>query len=151
MTETVPTRYNGTETKPILEAFRYDCQVRNLTPRTIDCCLERLDRLMRYLDDNGIPLMSIDRHTIQDYIMHLRGTVSGETINGRIRVCRRFFNYLMEDPLWDKASPMAGVRILRAVTSPRRLNRNMGAGQARPRVQPAQGILVVRLPRGAIR
>jgi len=113
MTEKVVGRYQDTAHRPFLEAFKFDCQVRNLTPTTIDCYMERLDYLLRYLDDNNIGLTSIDRRIIQDYIMHLKGTVSDETINGRIRVYRRFFNFLVEDGLWETVSPMAGVKILR--------------------------------------
>lgn len=113
MTDKVLTRYEGTEAKPYLEAFKYDCLVRNLTQKTVDCYLERLDYLLRYLGDKAIALASVDRRVIQDYIMHLKGNVSDETINGRIRAYRRFFNYLGEEELWEGNNSMVGVKLLK--------------------------------------
>lgn len=110
----VEKEYGESDAKPYLDSFKFDCMVRNLTPKSIGGYYERMSYLLGYLRDNNIPFEQITKRTIQDYIMLLKGTVSDETINGRLRVYRRFFNYLVDEGLWEQENPMAGVKLLRA-------------------------------------
>jgi len=111
----VEAKYGNTEFKNYIDSFKFDCHKRNLTPKTISCYLERLDYLFTNLLERNIRFKDITRKIIQDYIIHLKGNVSDETINGRLRVYRKFFNYLTEEELWDGVSPMKGVQLLRTI------------------------------------
>ncbi len=97
----------------LVETFRFDCQLRNLSPKTIKCYEERLKYFARYLESQPPNPDLVSRTDIRSYILSLKGNVSDETVNGRIRVYRRFFNYLIEDGLWTKDNPMKGIRLLK--------------------------------------
>jgi len=101
--------FSGTEYEPYLQAFKLDNQLRNLTDKTHECYLERLGYLFSYLQESNTQFSEVERQTIQTYIMSLKGQVSDETINGRIRAYRRFFNFLCEEGLWEQDNPMNGI------------------------------------------
>ena len=105
--------WRGTVFEPYLSAFRFDSQVRNLTPKTLDCYLERLGDLFVSLQEQGKSLPEVDKATVQGYALSLKGRVSDETINGRIRVYRRFFGFLVDKGLWESDNPMTGVKLLK--------------------------------------
>jgi site-specific recombinase XerD len=111
--ERVESRLKASDFKKYLDAFKLDCRLRNLTSKTIEGYYERLGYLFDYLQANSIAFDDIDRKVIQKYILSLNGSVSDETINGRIRVYRRFFNFLHEEGYCDRENPMIGVRLLR--------------------------------------
>ncbi|MFH1372537.1 MAG: tyrosine-type recombinase/integrase [bacterium] len=113
VTDKVLTRIGNNGTRPYLEAFRLDCEVRNLSRKTIDVYFERLGYLLTWLGGHEITFNDITRRTVQSYIVDLKGSVSDETINGRIRAFRRFFNFLVTDGLWEEESPLSGVKLLR--------------------------------------
>lgn len=98
-----------------LESFEFDCRVRNLTPKTISVYHERLGYLSRYLCEQSIAIDDTTKKPIKDYILGLQGRVSDETINGRIRAFRRFFNFLVEEELWNGSNPMTGIKPIKAV------------------------------------
>lgn len=97
----------------LLQAFNYDLQLRNLTPKTISCYLERTGYFVKYLHHHGATLAQVDRNVIQDYILSVKGSVSDETVNGRLRVFKVFWNFLLAEGLWSEVSPMKNVRMLR--------------------------------------
>ena len=111
----VETQLGTSDIKKYLDAFRFDCQLRNLTNKTLDCYYERLGYLFKYLENRQIPFVEVDRRLIQDFILLTKDSVSDETINGRIRVYRRFFNFLIEDGLWEGSNPMKGIQLLKTV------------------------------------
>jgi len=98
----------------LTEQFWFICRTKNLTPKTIDGYAERLEHLYRWLRERKIDLQDVRRIDIQQYINGLLGTVSDETVNGRIRVYRRFWNVLVDEELWDKPNPMHKVGLIRA-------------------------------------
>ncbi len=100
----------------LLQAFRFDCELRNLTTKTIDCYFERIEYLVRFLRSCNRSLCDVTKQDIQQYIFSLKGHVSDETINGRIRVYRTFFNYLTLEGLWTNDSPMDGIKQLKTVS-----------------------------------
>jgi integrase/recombinase XerD len=104
----------GSNWKTYVDAFVFGCKIRNLAPRTLNVYAERLGYLIRYLEAKGIDIESITKQGIQDYLLSLIGNVSDETVNGRIRVYRRFFNYLEEEGLWDKPNPTHKMKLIRA-------------------------------------
>jgi integrase/recombinase XerD len=109
----VAEKFVATSFKPFLDAFRFDCQIRNLTSRTLDCYFERLGYFFDYLSRRGMSLQQVTRQANQDYVLSLQGSVSDETINGRLRVYRKFFNFLTEEEMWEGQNPMKGVKLLR--------------------------------------
>ncbi|PKK83170.1 MAG: hypothetical protein CVT49_10200 [candidate division Zixibacteria bacterium HGW-Zixibacteria-1] len=104
----------GSNWKTYVDAFVFGCKIRNLAPRTLNVYAERLGYLIRYLEAKGIDIESITKQGIQDYLLSLIGNVSDETVNGRIRVYRRFFNYLEEEGLWDKPNPTHKIKMIKA-------------------------------------
>ena len=57
--------------KSCLDSFKFDCMVRNLTPKSIGGYYERLGYLLQYLRDNNIESENITKRVIQDYFMSL--------------------------------------------------------------------------------
>jgi len=99
--------------KTYVDAFVFGCKIRNLAPRTLNVYAERLGYLVRYLEEKGIDIEDITRQNIQDYLLSLIGNVSDETVNGRIRVYRRFFNYLEEEGIWEKPNPTRKLKLVK--------------------------------------
>jgi integrase/recombinase XerD len=106
-------KFERTEFKPYIVSFKLDCLVRNLTPKTLKCHLERLGYLFSYLSETGVSFKDVTKQTIQAYIVTLQERVSEETINGRLRVYRRFFRFLIEEDLWEGPNPLKGISLLR--------------------------------------
>ena len=100
--------------KTYVDAFVFGCKIRNLAPRTLSVYAERLGYLIRHLEAKGIDIEDITKQDIQDYLLSLIGKVSDETVNGRIRVYRRFFNYLEEEGLWEKPNPTHKLKLIRS-------------------------------------
>lgn len=115
--------------KTYVDAFVFGCKIRNLSPRTLNVYAERLGYLARHLEAKDIDIEDVKRQNIQDYLMALIGNVSDETVNGRIRVYRRFFNYLEEEGLWEKPNPTHKLKLIKAskrikpVISPEQIER----------------------------
>ena len=119
----------GNHWKTYVDAFVFGCKIRNLAPRTLNVYAERLGYLVRHLEHRGIDIEDITKQDIQDYLLSLIGNVSDETVNGRIRVYRRFFNYLEEEGLWEKPNPTKKLKLIKAakriksVVSPEEIQR----------------------------
>lgn len=119
----------GNHWKTYVDAFVFGCKIRNLAPRTLNVYAERLGYLVRYLEEKGIDIEEVTKQDIQNYLLSLIGNVSDETVNGRIRVYRRFFNYLEEEGLWEKPNPTKKLKLIKAskrikpVVSPEEIQR----------------------------
>lgn len=103
----------GNHWKTYVDAFVFGCRIRNLAPRTLSVYAERLGYLVRHLEHKGVDIEHVTKQDLQDYLMSLIGSVSDETVNGRIRVYRRFFNYLEEEGLWEKANPTKKLKLIK--------------------------------------
>lgn len=112
-TQKVEAKFHKNEAASYLESFKYDCQLRNLTDNTIDCYFERLAYLLDYLQERETGFTSVDKSLIKEYVMSLKGKVSDETINGRIRVYRCFFNFLESEDIWEGENPLKGIQLLK--------------------------------------
>ena len=99
--------------KTYVDAFVFGCKIRNLAPRTLNVYAERLGYLARYLEKKGVDIEDVTKPDIQNYLLSLIGNVSDETVNGRIRVYRRFFNYLEEEGLWNRANPTHKIKLIK--------------------------------------
>lgn len=104
----------GSNWKTYVDSFVFGCKIRNLAPRTLSVYGERLGYLVRYLEAKGIDIEQVTKQDLQDYLMSLIGSVADETVNGRIRVYRRFFNYLEEEGLWEKPNPTRKLKLIKA-------------------------------------
>jgi len=109
----VEKQLEGREILKYLGSFKIDCQLRNLSPKTIDVYFERIGYFAAYLDEIDTRFENVDRAIVQRYIVSLKGTVSDETINGRIRTLRCLFNYLDREGLWDGKNPLDNVKLLK--------------------------------------
>ncbi len=104
----------GNNWNKYLDSFLFDCRVRRLTVSTINVYAERLRHLARYLDAQKIDIENLTKQDLQGYVLSLLGTVSDETVNGRLRAYKRFFNYLEEEEIWeDKPNPTKGLKKIR--------------------------------------
>ena len=63
----VLTQNKSNPSLPLLEAFRVDCLIRNLTPKTLDVYFERLGYLLKYLLKNDISISDVNKSVIQGY------------------------------------------------------------------------------------
>ena len=77
---------------------------------------------MMMIQIKGLDIGYGKKKVIQDYIVMQKrvesdapgvGIVSDETVNGRIRAYRRFWNHLTEEKLWKAENPMNGIKPLR--------------------------------------
>ena len=106
--------FMGKNWRTYLDTFLFGCRVRRLTDATINVYAERLGHLARYLDTKQIDIDQLTKRDLQGYVLSLLGTVSDETVNGRIRAYRRFFNYLEEEGAWEgKANPTRGLKMVK--------------------------------------
>lgn len=85
--------------KSYLENFIYDCKVRRLSSKTIDIYSERLKYLLEYFEICQITIETAAKKDLQAYILSILDKVSGETLNGRIRVYKQFYKYLAAESL----------------------------------------------------
>jgi len=104
----------GSNWKTYVDAFVFGCKIRNLAPRTLSVYAERLGYLARHLEGKGIDIEDVTKQDIQNYLLYIISKVSDETVNGRIRVYRRFFNYLEEEGIWEKPNPTFKIKLIRA-------------------------------------
>lgn len=113
-TKRIEAEFEDTEFGPYLQSFRVECQLRNLSDKTVEVYFEHLAVLFRYAQQRRIKLGEITRLIIQQYIMFTRDKVAVATTNGRLRAFRRFWNFLAEEKLWEGVSPMKGIKMLKA-------------------------------------
>lgn len=89
----------GYSDRELLESFYLHCRLKGLREKTLKCYADRLMYLTRFCRFAGLTLGNLERHHIQKYIISIIGQVAPETVNGRIRVFRVFFNYLSSEEL----------------------------------------------------
>lgn len=106
--ESVDKKY--TMFKDLLQQFYYQCSVKNLSQITIRGYGDRLTSFYQFLKKRNIPFESVNRSTIEEYVLSLKDRVSDYTVNGRIRVLKLFFNYLVTEGLWDNGNPMEKIK-----------------------------------------
>ncbi len=105
--------YEGKAVHPLLLAHFHDGLLRNLKPKTTKCNAEREHYLMQYLKSRELDIDDVTRQVVSEYILELKSKVSIATINGRLRVYKRWFRVLIEEELWEKPNPMHGIKMLR--------------------------------------
>ena len=79
-----------------IEKFQFICSVKNLTTKTVMGYAERILYLHRFAVKLDKELIELTTRDIQNYILSLLRDVSPETVNGRIRVYKVFYDYLSE-------------------------------------------------------
>lgn len=116
-----------------IDYFELDARARQLSPHTIRVNDGRLMLLAKWLHGEDIDVEDVTRQSIQQYLISIYGTVSDETVAGRIRTYRRFWNVLIEGDVWTKPNPMDGIkkprisRKLRKTISPTEFDLILGA------------------------
>lgn len=96
----------------VIQSFYLECRIKNLRPATLKCYADRLSFLTILAKKLNKPLIDLDQSEIKTYLLHIIDSLSPETVNGRIRVFRVFYNYLHFEKIIP-ASPMDGVSLLR--------------------------------------
>lgn len=93
-----------------LDYFELDARSRQLSKFTIKVNGERLALLAKWLNKERIDINDVTRENIQGYLLSIYGTVADETVAGRIRTYKRFWNVLIEGEIWTKQNPMDGIK-----------------------------------------
>ncbi len=96
-----------------LRLFLQDCRLRNLSPATLKCYSDRVGYLRLFADQRQTTLDKLKQSDIKDYLFEVIGAVSPETVNGRIRAFRRFYNFLVEERIIAE-TPMDRIRLQRS-------------------------------------
>jgi len=88
---------------------------RNLSVATLKCYGERLNDFYNFIRKKSVLLENVDRSVVQEYILSLKDKVSDYTLNGRLRVLKVFFNFLIKEGIWDdKPNSMEKVSYVRS-------------------------------------
>ncbi len=99
----------------LIECFKLDCEVRNLSEKTIDGYLSMLRWVREYLGQRKLTLTSVTKPDIRQHILELRRRgMAIPSINSRLRVLRLFYRFLKREGLMDGDLPMDGISLLRA-------------------------------------
>jgi site-specific recombinase XerD len=97
-----------------IEEFALRCRSKGLAEKTLSIYAERLDNFYRFLKERSINFENADRATIREYInSQIPRELSRHTINGRIRVLKTFFKFLVEEELWKSSNPMEKIDFLK--------------------------------------
>lgn len=96
----------------VIQSFYLECRIKNLRLSTIEGYTERLGYLVVYANEIQKPTIALDRGDLKQYILSIVDKVSPETVNGRIRVFKVFFNYLHAEGVID-INPMIDIRLLK--------------------------------------
>ena len=96
--------------KTYVDYFELDARSRQLSKFTIKVNGERLALLAKWLDRESIDIEDVTRDDIQKYLLSIYGTVSDETVAGRIRTYKRFWNVLIEGEVWVEPNPIDGIK-----------------------------------------
>jgi site-specific recombinase XerD len=112
--ESVDIEAVGGKMKEFLQAFYYDCSVRNLAQKTIDSYRESLERFIKFLGSHNRPIEEIDKNDIRAFIVEMKGKNSDYTINDRLRVLKLFWNFLCKEGLWNgNPNPLEGIKLIK--------------------------------------
>jgi integrase/recombinase XerD len=93
-----------------IDYFELDARSRQLSPFTIKVNGERLALLARWLEQQQIDVDAVTRDDIQQYLLSIYRKVSDETVAGRIRTYKRFWNVLIEGGVWHRPHPLDGIK-----------------------------------------
>jgi integrase/recombinase XerD len=93
-----------------IDYFELDARARQLSKFTIRVNGERLSLLVRWLEAHDIDVENVTRDDIQQYLISIYGKVSDETVAGRIRTYKRFWNVLVEGGVWQNPNPLEGIK-----------------------------------------
>jgi site-specific recombinase XerD len=96
--------------RTFIDYFELDARSRQLSRFTIKVNGERLALLARWLEEKGVDVEIVTRDDIQRYLLSVYGTISDETVAGRIRTYKRFWNVLIEGGIWSKPNPLDGIK-----------------------------------------
>jgi len=100
--------------KDLLQQFYYQCRVKNLTETTLRGYGDRLSNFYQFIKSKNVLFENVKRSTIEEYVLSQKDKVSDYTVNGRIRVLKLFFNYLVTEGLWNNGNPLEKVQFIKA-------------------------------------
>jgi len=98
-----------------LSAYFYGCRLKRLKRETISGYAERLDYLRRWAKSQSKVITQLTRQDIERYMLFLMEAerpVSGITINGRLKMYRQFYRYLVAQDIID-SDPTNGIQYVR--------------------------------------
>jgi integrase/recombinase XerD len=78
----------------LLSAYLHDCEVRNLTCRTIQSYKSSSKKYLEYLDEHNIDPLQIKQDDLIKYIEHLNGQIKPSTIQRDFAAINGFYKFL---------------------------------------------------------
>lgn len=97
-----------------MDAFLLDCQVRNLSPKTLKTYRYQLGAFLRWAGERSEPVSTQD---VRLYLLSLHGTVGATTQHQAFRVLRTLFRWLVAEGLRED-NPMARLKPPRVPDQP---------------------------------
>jgi integrase/recombinase XerD len=99
------------EALDFVDGFKDDCELRGLSPSTIERYLSSVKEYCRYLNENGMDVLSADKETIRDFLDYLRRErkLRLRTIENSFAAISSFYGF-MEYRGYAEKNPVESVR-----------------------------------------
>ena len=96
-------RASSVDDSEVFALFYLDCRSRGLRPKTLEGYAQRLAILRDLARFNGKSVLEVEKREIRTYIFSIVDRLSPETVNGRLRVWKVFYNWVVREALLDHA------------------------------------------------
>ncbi|MFC1505714.1 tyrosine-type recombinase/integrase [Thermoproteota archaeon] len=94
----------------LLELFIEDCRDRQLTPETIRRYESSIKQYISYLDEQGVPIVKVDKHILHNYIRYRYSKgVNQKTLENDLCGVTSLYEYLIFEDHMER-NPVPGVR-----------------------------------------
>jgi len=98
------------DAQQLLELFVEDCQDRQLTNETIRRYRSSIKQYLTYLEQRGISILNVDKHTLHDYIRQRRSQgIDQKTLENDLSGIAGLYEYLVFEDYMER-NPVPGVR-----------------------------------------
>lgn len=97
------------EFKPVVASFLHDCEVRNLSPRTLHYYQEYLVPWLAFAENEGITPRSTTPQHVKDFLLYLPAKLSPATRNSHLRAVKALFGWMTREG-WIEENPAGAVK-----------------------------------------
>lgn len=84
------------EALELINGFKDDCELRGMSPSTIERYISSIRELCRYLDKNGLDVLNVDKEVLRDFLDYLRRErkLRLRTIENSFAAISSFYDFL---------------------------------------------------------
>jgi integrase/recombinase XerD len=95
----------------LIERFEKDCTIRGMTRGSVESYVYNVKKFHKYLDQNGLHLLDVDRDVLRDYLEYLRYErgLSQKTVENYFTTISSFYEYLVYERVIE-VNPVLQVR-----------------------------------------